>query len=64
MSAATESLPSFMVWEEVDSLVGSIRTRSLVARPETVEQCRETLVYCRENGLKICPRGAGRSYGD
>jgi len=53
-----------MDWEEVNSLVGSIRTRSLVARPENVDQCRETLIYCREHDLKICPRGAGRSYGD
>ena len=53
-----------MKWKEVDSLVGSIKTRSLVARPTTVDQCRETLAYCKQNGLKVCPRGAGRSYGD
>ena len=53
-----------MEWCEVDSLVGSIKTRSLVAKPTTVEQCRETLAFCREQGLTICPRGAGRSYGD
>ena len=64
MSSASENLPSFMEWREVDSLVGSIRTRSLVAQPTTVEQCRETLAYCRDHGLRICPRGAGRSYGD
>ncbi len=57
-------MPAFMEWENVDSLVGSIKTRSLIARPTTAEQCREALTYCRENGLKICPRGAGRSYGD
>jgi decaprenylphospho-beta-D-ribofuranose 2-oxidase len=50
--------------KKVDSLVGSIKTRSLVARPTSVDQCREALVYCKQNGLKICPRGAGRSYGD
>ena len=53
-----------MEWGEVDSLVGSIHTRSLVAKPTTAEQCREALTYCREHGLKLCPRGAGRSYGD
>ena len=53
-----------MVWEEIPSLVGSIRTRSLVARPTTVDECREVLASCREQGIKICPRGAGRSYGD
>jgi len=64
MPSATQTLPSFMEWKEVDSLVGSIRTRSLVARPTNLDQCRETLTYCRQNGMKICPRGAGRSYGD
>jgi len=53
-----------MKWEELVSLVGSIRTRSLVARPKTIEECRETLQYCRENGLTVCARGAGRGYGD
>lgn len=53
-----------MQWTDLHSLVGSIQTRSLVAKPTNVDECRETLVYCREHGLKICPRGAGRSYGD
>jgi len=53
-----------MEWRDLNSLVGSIRTRSLVARPTTGEQCRETLAYCKQHDLKICPRGAGRSYGD
>jgi len=53
-----------MQWQELASLVGSIRTRSLVARPTTIDQCREAFVYCREHGLTICARGAGRGYGD
>jgi decaprenylphospho-beta-D-ribofuranose 2-oxidase len=53
-----------MEWKELNSLVGSIRTRSLVARPTTIEQCRETLTYCKQHNLTLCPRGAGRSYGD
>jgi len=56
--------PSFMTWKDLNSLVGSIQTRSLVARPTTIDECRETIAYAREHGLKICPRGAGRSYGD
>jgi decaprenylphospho-beta-D-ribofuranose 2-oxidase len=56
--------PSFMEWQELSSLVGSMRTRSLVARPKTVEECREALAYCRRNGMTICARGAGRGYGD
>jgi decaprenylphospho-beta-D-ribofuranose 2-oxidase len=53
-----------MRWEELTSLVGSTRTRSLVARPRTIEQCREALAYCRHNDMTICARGAGRGYGD
>jgi len=64
MPSENESLPGFMEWKDLDSLVGSIRTRSLVARPTNVDECRAALAYCQSHGLKICPRGAGRSYGD
>ena len=53
-----------MQWKELTSLVGSIHTRSLVARPTSLEQCREALAYCRRNNMTICARGAGRGYGD
>ena len=64
MTAETQGLPYFMEWQELTSLVGSITTRSLVARPTTLEQCREALAYCRQHGMTICARGAGRGYGD
>ena len=64
MQRETDTPPSFMQWEELTSLVGSIRTRSLVARPTTIEQCREALAYCRQHDMTICARGAGRGYGD
>jgi decaprenylphospho-beta-D-ribofuranose 2-oxidase len=64
MQPESQAPPSFMRWEELTSLVGSIRTRSLVARPTTLEQCREALAYCRKHGMTICARGAGRGYGD
>ena len=64
ISTGEERLPAFMEWKELDSLVGSIRTRSLVARPRTVEECREALAYCRQRGMSVCARGAGRTYGD
>ncbi len=57
-------LPEFMDWEDVPSLVGSTRTRSIVARPTAVEQVRRTLAFAREQGLTVCPRGSGRSYAD
>lgn len=64
MASETGPLPSFMEWKTLHSLVGSIRTRSLVARPTTVEQCHEALAWCRAHGLTVCVRGAGRTYGD
>ena len=53
-----------MEWQTVSSFVGSHVTRSLVANPESQAQCVEVLEFCRRNGLSICPRGSGRSYGD
>jgi decaprenylphospho-beta-D-ribofuranose 2-oxidase len=64
MPSQRETPPDFMRWEELRSLVGSIRTRSLVARPMTVDQCREALAYSRRNDMTVCVRGAGRTYGD
>jgi decaprenylphospho-beta-D-ribofuranose 2-oxidase len=64
MQNETQTPPSFMEWKELTSLVGSIRTRSLVARPTTIEQCREALIYCRQHDMTVCARGAGRGYGD
>ena len=64
MKPENQTPPSFMEWKELTSLVGSIQTRSLVAQPTTIEQCREALAYCRQHDMTICARGAGRGYGD
>jgi len=64
MPSDKQARPNFMEWKEMTSLVGSIRTRSLVARPTSIQQCREVLDFCRQNGLTVCARGAGRGYGD
>ncbi len=56
--------PPFMHWEDVESLVGSIRSRSLVARPTSIGQCREALAFFQKHGMTVCARGAGRGYGD
>jgi decaprenylphospho-beta-D-ribofuranose 2-oxidase len=53
-----------MEWKEMTSLVGSMRTRSLVARPKTIEQCRQALEYSKQHDMTVCARGAGRGYGD
>ena len=57
-------LPDFMQHETVSMLVGSTETQCIVAYPVDAQQCREALDFCRANGLAICPRGSGRSYGD
>jgi decaprenylphospho-beta-D-ribofuranose 2-oxidase len=64
MQPETQTTPSFMQWKELTSLVGSMRTRSLVARPTSLAECREALAYCRQHDMTICARGAGRGYGD
>lgn len=64
MQTGAEPLPTFMEWQDLASLVGSTRTRSLVARPRSIDECRQVLAWCRSNGVSVCPRGAGRSYGD
>jgi decaprenylphospho-beta-D-ribofuranose 2-oxidase len=60
----TESLPNFMRWESVSSLVGSRTTDSLVAYPTNEVECREAITFCKRNELSMCPRGGGYSYGD
>lgn len=63
-NSSIETPPSYMKWERMTSLVGSIETHSLVARPKTVEECREALAYFQRSGMSVCARGAGRGYGD
>ena len=53
-----------MHWQSVPSLIGSLRARCLVARVDNEQACRDTVDYCRRNGLSICARGGGYSYGD
>jgi len=64
MPSSDRTLPSFMQWKDIPSLVGSMRSRSLVASPTTVDECREALRYCQDHGMTVCARGAGRNYGD
>jgi len=61
---ARDPLPAWLRREPVPALVGTRDTESLVARPTSEAECREVLDYCRRNGLTVCPRGAGHSYGD
>jgi decaprenylphospho-beta-D-ribofuranose 2-oxidase len=58
------SAPHYVRRERISPLVGAGETESLVARPRTVHECREVLAYCESQGLSVCPRGSGHSYGD
>jgi decaprenylphospho-beta-D-ribofuranose 2-oxidase len=62
--ALTEPPPDFMRWQSISSLVGARHTKSRVASVTSQNQCREAIAFCRRNGLKLCPRGVGHSYGD
>lgn len=59
-----QKTPDFLQRQTVAALVGSGHAECLVARPENVSECREVVAFCRANGLSICPRGGGYSYGD
>lgn len=60
----TESLPGYMRWERVSSLIGPLQTECLVAYPENELACRESIQFCQRNHLSVCARGGGYSYGD
>ncbi len=49
---------------DVPSYSGTIQSSSLWAEPSDIEGCRRTIENAVAKGLKICPRGAGNSYGD
>ncbi len=46
---------------ETDGLTAYRTMPLIVVLPETVEQVAAVLRYCRENGVKVVPRGAGTS---
>jgi glycolate oxidase len=46
---------------ESDGLTAYRQPPMLVVLPETVEEVRQVLKYCHENGVKVVPRGAGTS---
>lgn len=63
-SHLTETLPDYMTWQSVSSLIGSLHAQCLVACPESEAACRESILFCQRNQLSICARGGGYSYGD
>ena len=51
-------------WETVQAYAETCITRSMVVYPESIEGCIGVVDYCKKEGLTICPKGAGFSYGD
>lgn len=63
-TASIDAEQSGLRWEEVRAWTETRTTRSLVARPTSLEECGRVIEFARERGLTICPRGAGYSYAD
>lgn len=53
-----------LAWESVRGFAETRTTRSLVASAALVEDCQAVIEFSRSNGLSICSRGAGYTYGD
>jgi len=57
-------IPSLIKWETVQAYAETRKTRSLVACPASIEECIELLMFSKNQGLSICPRGGGFTLGD
>lgn len=64
MPSPPNNLPPWTSWEKVTAHAETHSTRSLVASPRSVGECKEVIEFAIKRGLSICPRGAGYSYGD
>lgn len=63
-TSRTAEAPPGLAWEEARGWAETRRTRSLVARPASIEECLRVIRHARSEGLTICPRGGGYSYAD
>jgi decaprenylphospho-beta-D-ribofuranose 2-oxidase len=64
MTVSPSDLPPWIKWEKVTAHAETHSTRSLVASPRSIDECREVIEFATKRGLSICPRGQGYSYGD
>jgi decaprenylphospho-beta-D-ribofuranose 2-oxidase len=56
--------PAGIQVRSVKAFSGALTTKSYVASVKTAEDCRTVFEFSQKNGLSICPRGAGFTYGD
>ena len=64
MAISQDILPSGIKKGKVQAYAETRTTESLVAYPTSIEECLEVLEFSKKNGLSICPRGSGYTYGD
>ena len=64
MDNFTETKLGKFKWEVGRGYAETRETKSLVAYPTSIEECLELIEVCKKNGLSICPRGNGYTYGD
>ena len=64
MTVPQNNLPPWIQWENVMAHAETHSTRSLVASPNSVDECLGVIDFATRRKLSICPRGAGYSYGD
>jgi decaprenylphospho-beta-D-ribofuranose 2-oxidase len=64
MNSFQGTLPNWLRWETLQGYAETGQSRGMVAYPVSVEECRDALEFAKKNGLTICPRAGGFSYGD
>jgi len=64
MAIPSSDIPPWIKWEKVTAHAETHSTVSLVASPQSVDECRGVIEFAVKRELSICPRGQGYSYGD
>ncbi|MFC1558371.1 FAD-binding protein [candidate division KSB1 bacterium] len=64
LNSFKDVIPARLKWEMLQGWAETHKTKSLVAYPTSVEECREVIKYAQKRGLTICPRGSGYTFGD
>ena len=57
-------LPINAEWADVHGWAETQKERALVAYPVTVDECISVIEFSKKEGMTICPRGGGYTFGD